>query len=286
MKRDRWRGLGALARLAVARPVVTISLSVLLAFLALAYTVGHLGFVTSGRDLLPQDQPYVQRDEEISDDFPRLDQLVVAIESDDVGRSKAYAHRLTEELRREPGTFQHVTYRVDPKRFRGRELLYVSPADLRDVRDEVGDHQGFLTSFAAHPRLDLLVDGMRTELVTAFVRSAFDLGLDGSEKPVDLGTAREVLDQISTRLDRPAPFRSPWGSLFSLDRSGDDAGYFFSDDKRLLFLLVEATRVKASFTNYRDAIEPLRATMARVGSEFPDVRAGLTGAPVLANDEM
>src|SRR5439155_1208645 len=67
---------------------------------------------------------------------------------------------------------------------------------------------------------------------------------------------------------------------------GADAGYFLSDDKHLLFVVVEATREKASFTNYRDAIEPLRATMARVGAEFPDVKAGLTGAPVLGNDEM
>src|SRR5207247_3347139 len=202
MSREGWRGLGALVRLASARPVVTILLSVVLAFAALTHTFRHLGFVTSGRDLLPQDRPYVQRDEEISDDFPRLDQLVVAIESDDVERSKAYAHRLAEELRREPGMFRHVTYRIDPKRFRGRELLYLSPPDLRDVRDEVADHQAFLTSFAARPTLDRLIDGIRTEIVTAFVRSAFDLGLDGDEKKVDLGAAREVVDEISTRLDR------------------------------------------------------------------------------------
>jgi len=39
----------------------------------------------------------------------------------------AYAHRLAEELRHEPGTFRHVTYRIDPKRFRSRELLYLEP---------------------------------------------------------------------------------------------------------------------------------------------------------------
>ncbi len=285
MSREGGRGLGALVRLASARPVFTVLLSVVFALAALAYTFRHLGFVTSGRDLLPRDR-YVQRDEEISDDFPRLDQLVVAVESDDVGRSKAYAHRLAEELRREPGTFRHVTYRIDPKRFRGRELLYLVPPDLANIRDEIDDHQAFLTSFAARPTLDRLLDGIRTEIVTAFVRSAFDLGLDGDDKKVDLGAARDVLDQISTRLDRPAPFRTPWGSLFSLDRGGADAGYFVTDDRHLLFVLVEATREKASFTNYRDAIEPLRATMARVGAEFPDVKAGLTGAPVLGNDEM
>jgi len=223
MSREGWRGLGALVRLASARPVVTVLLSVVLAVAALTYTFSHLGFVTSGRGLLPQDRSYVQRDDEISDDFPRLDQLVVAVESDDVARSKAYAHRLAEELRSDPGTFRHVTYRIDPKRFRGRELLYPSSPELRDVRDQVADHQGFLTSFAARPTLDRLIDGIRTEIVTAFVRSAFDLGLDGDEKKVDLGGAREVLDQISTRLDRPAPYRSPWGSLFSLYLGGDGA---------------------------------------------------------------
>src|SRR5262249_24887352 len=134
MSGDEWRGLGALVRLAVARPVVTILASILLAAASLGYTVRHLGFVTSGRDLLPHDQTFVQRDEQISDDFPRLDQLIVAIQSDDVGQSKAYAHRLAQELRGERETFQHVTYRIDPKRFRGRELLYLTPAELRDVR--------------------------------------------------------------------------------------------------------------------------------------------------------
>ena len=285
MSREGRRGLGALVRLASARPVLTVSLGIVFAIAALAYTFGHLDFVTSGRDLLPQDRPYVQRDKEISGDFPRLDQLVVAVESDDVERSKAYAHRLAEELRA-PGTFRHVTYRIDPNRFRGRELLYLAPPDLAKIRDEIGDHQAFLISFAARPTLDRLLDGIRTEIVAAFVRSAFDLGLDEDEKKVDLGPARDVLEQISTRLDRPARFRSPWGSLFSLERGGADAGYFLSDDKHLLFVVVEATREKASFTNYRDAIEPLRATMARVGAEFPDVKAGLTGAPVLGNDEM
>src|SRR5207244_13256349 len=100
------------------------------------------------------------------------------------------------------------------------------------------------------------------------------------------GRDRARLTQISTRLDRPAPYRSPWGSLFSLDLGGEDAGYFLSDDKRLLFLLVEATRAKASFTNYRDAIDLLRAAMAHVGTESPDVQAGLPGAPAPANDEV
>jgi hypothetical protein len=284
--RTRLRALGTLVRLACARPLVTVIIGILAALAGLGYTVRHLGFVTSGRDLLPQDRPYVHRDEEYSDDFPRLDQLVVAVASDDVARSKAYARRLAQELRRDRATFEHVTYRIDPHRFRGRELLYLSRDELTNLRDQLMEHRHFLDTFAARPTLDAMVDGIRTELVAAFVRNAFDLGLDDGEKKVDLGTARALLEQMSARLDGPAPYRSPWGALFSLKSGDDDAGYFLSDDEHLLFVLIEATRRKGSFTNYHDAIAPLRATIARVGAEFPGVAAGLTGAPVLANDEM
>src|SRR5436309_9022575 len=150
------RALRSVVRLACARPLVTVLLGVLGAVAALTYTVHHLGFVTSGRDLLPQDRPFVQRDEEYSDDFPRLDQLVVAVEADDVTRSKAYARRLAQELREDRATFAHVTYRIDGSRFRGRELLYLSRHDLADLADDVVDHRRFLTAFAARPTLDEL----------------------------------------------------------------------------------------------------------------------------------
>jgi len=280
------RGLLVLVRLSCARPLATVLLGVLAAVAALAYTVHHLGFVTSGRDLLSQEQPFVQRDAEYSEDFPRLDQLVVAVEAADVARAKAFARRLADDLRKDPETFEHVTYRIDPSRFRGRELLYLSRHDLADIADDLDEHRRFLTDFTARPTLDALVDGLRTEIVTAFVRNAFDLGLDGADDHVDLAPARDVIGQIATRLDGPAPYRSPWRSLFPLGHRDGDAGYFVSDDRHLLFVLVEARREHESFTNYRDAIGPLRAAMARIKSDFPDVRAGLTGAPVLSNDEM
>jgi len=47
MSREGWRGLGALVRLASARPAFTVLLSAVFALAALAYTFRHLGFVTS-----------------------------------------------------------------------------------------------------------------------------------------------------------------------------------------------------------------------------------------------
>ena len=101
----------------------------------------------------------------------------------------------------------------------------------------------------------------------------------------DLVDAR---DGLSARLDHPTPYISPWGTLFSF--GGDpasDAGYFLSDDKSLLFILVEPPKGdKGSFVTDQHAIEAIRAAIARLRPAYPNAQAGVTGAPALSNDEM
>ena len=87
-----------------------------------------------------------------------------------------------------------------------------------------------------------------------------------------------LLDQISTRLDRPTPYRSPWATLFSFGGDAADAGYFLSDDKSLLFILVESPKGdKGSFVGDQQAIDAVRGAIARLREAFPMVQAGVTG---------
>ena len=96
-----------------------------------------------------------------------------------------------------------------------------------------------------------------------------------------------MLEQIADRLDRPTPYRSPWGTLFSLGERPADAGYFLSDDKSLLFALVETPKSdKGSFMGDQHSIEAIRAVIAKLKPDFPNVQAGVTGGPTLSNDEM
>src|SRR5262249_58852554 len=96
-----------------------------------------------------------------------------------------------------------------------------------------------------------------------------------------------VLAQIGDRLARPPPSRSPWGALFSLGERPPEAGYFLSEDKSLLFALVETPKSdKGSFMGDRRAIEVIRGVIADLKPDFPNVQAGVTGGPTLSNDEM
>jgi hypothetical protein len=282
------RLLRRLVRLSCRRPGVTVAISLLLAVVSVAYTVQALTFKTSTRSLLPQDAGFVVRYAEYAKEFGELEDIVVVVEAGSFEGARAYATRLTEELQQGPVQFQRIAYRIDPKRFEGRQLLYLSTDELREIRDKIFDHQEFMESFAGDPSLARLLEGVNTQMAAAFVSNLFDIGLQDKDLPVDTRFLRVLLDQVASRLEHPAPYRSPWGTLFSFGEDPPaDAGYFLSEDKSLLFILVETPpSEKGSFTGDQAAIEAIRAAVAKLRPAFPNVQAGVTGAPALSNDEM
>ena len=270
------------------RPGLTVTLAVFLAILGVTYTLLALTFKTSTRSLLPQSAGYVARYAEYAKDFGELEDIVVVVEAGSFEGARDYATRLTQELRDSPVEFHRIAYRIDPRRFEGRQLLYLPTAELKKIRDKIFDYQEFMEDFAGDPSLARLLEGINTQLATAFVSNVFDLGLQDSNLPVDTGFLQVLLEQIASRLERPTPYRSPWGALLSFGEGPPaHAGYFLSEDKSLLFVLVETPEGrKGSFVGDRDAIEAIRGAVDRLRAAFPDVRVGVTGAPALSNDEM
>ena len=260
---------------------------VILAAAGIGYTLHALSFKTSGRDVLPQNAGYVRRYVEYAREFGELEDIVVVVEARTFEAAKAYASRLVHEVRSGPVKFDRVHYRIDPKRFEGRQLLYLSKEKLSEIRDKIFDHQEFMENFASDPSLAQLVESINAEFAQSFVTHLFDVGLaDG--QVVDTRFLSVLLEQITQRLDRPTPYRSPWGTLFSVGGPPEaDAGYFLSEDKSLLFVLVESPKGdKRSFMGDRRSIEAVRDAVQRLRAVFPQVQAGVTGAPVLSNDEM
>jgi uncharacterized protein len=279
--------LQRIVRLAARYPRSILVLSLLLAAASVAYSLTSLTLKTSQRDLLPPRQPSIQRYAEYAREFGDLDDIAIVVEAPSLAEAKEYAGRLTTELRAHRVPLKRVAYRIDPKQFEGRALLYLSPERLREIRDRILDSQELMEAFAGHPTLDTLVDGISTQVASGFVSGFLDLGLSESRGALDLRFIEDLTRQIADRLDRPVPYRSPFGSLFSVgdgDESG--AGYFLSEDQRLLFILVEPVSRAGSFTDDREAIEGIRAAVAALKEGFPAVQVGVTGKPALSNDEM
>jgi hopanoid biosynthesis associated RND transporter like protein HpnN len=287
------RLLRRLVGLACASPVLTVVLAAALTALSAGYALTTLKFATSTRALLPQHAPYVQRYVEFDKEFGELDDLAIVVNAPSLPEATMYAGRLVRELRTNRVPLGRIAYRVDPKQFEGRALLYLSTDRLKEIRERIFDYQEFMEAFADRPTLDQLVEGIATSLAQAFVTGLLDLGLSSGpssdpKSTLDLRFVGDVIRQISTRLDRPSPYKSPWGGLFSVggDEDSESAGYFLSDDQRLLFILAEPKSRSGSFTGNRGAIEGVRATVAGLKAEFPDIEVGVTGKPALSNDEM
>ena len=280
------RIMAATARVGSQRPLLTVLVSLALAVVAVAYTVNTLTFITSSLRLLPQHERYVVLLKEYQRDFGELNDIVVVVESPRTELSKDYAARLVRDLSQEGLAPSRVTYRVDPAYFGQRGLLYLSVDELTKLRDRLFDYQEFIEAYAAHPTLPRLLEGLNQQMANAMALGFFDLGLSG-EQSTDLRVLESLIDQISARFDGQTTYVSPWSSAFSAGRFDDpDAGYYFSADRHWLFLFVQQQRQEGNFAENRGTIEAVRHTIARLGRDFPDVRAGVTGGPAISNDEM
>jgi hopanoid biosynthesis associated RND transporter like protein HpnN len=280
------RLLRSVVRICCARPRVTVLVAVLLAALSVAYSVRNMGFKTDQSELLPR-TVFMERYAEYERQFGDLDDLVIAVEARSLPEAQAYAARLVAELRAREAPLTRLTYRIDLKQFEGRELLYLSKERLAEIRERIFDYQEFMEAFAARPTLDQLVDGVATQIANAFVTGFLDLGLSDQKTTLDLRFIDELVSQISTRIDRPTPYRSPFGSLFTVKGLDDAAaGYFVSEDRKLLFILTRPKSEEGSFTGDRAAIDSIRQTVRDLSRDFPTVRVGVTGKPALSSDEM
>jgi uncharacterized protein len=282
------RALRRLVRLACKRPRVTVGLAVLFALLSIAIALAQLRFMTSTLALLPKGRPYVERFRQYDREFGELDDLVIAVEASSITEAKVYATRLVRELRTAEVPLGRVAFRIDPKQFEGKALLYLGKERLAAIRDKIFDYQDLLESFAARPTLDQLVEGVGTQLAASFVTHMFDLGLADAKGTTDLRFIRDLASQVADRIDRPIPYRSPWGGLFAVETPSEDssAGYFLSDDEKLLFILAEPRSQSGGFTGDRETIEGVRRVVASLRRDFPDVHVGVTGKAALSNDEM
>ena len=281
------RPLRALVRMSCARPVATVLVALVLAVLSVVYALEYLTFATSTRSLLPPGKPYVERYTQYDREFGDLDSIAIVVEAPSLPEATLYANRLVRQLRAENVPLKRIAYRIDPKQFEGRGLLYLSKERLANIRDAVFDYQEFMEAFAARPTLDQLAEGMATQIANAFMANFIDLGLSEGKGASDLKFVQDLVALIGSRLERPDPYKSPFGTLFAVPGADNPgAGYFLSEDQRLLFILAEPETQKGSFTGDQRAIEGIRGVIASLKREFPEVSVGVTGKPALQNDEM
>ena len=152
---------------------------------------------------------------EYAEEFGELEDIVMVVEARSFEGATAYAARLVQELRARRSSSSGSPTASTPSGSRAASSSTCRPTELNEIRDKIFDHQEFMESFAGDPSLARLLEGVNTQMAAAFVSNLFDLGLRTRTCRWTRASCACSWTRSARRLERPAPYRSPWGTLFS-----------------------------------------------------------------------
>lgn len=276
------RPLQAVTRLAVRFPKTTIALAAIVTVAALALTATRLGFRNSRADLLNPHSEYHQRWLAYTKEFGDKEDVVVVVEAETPERVLAATKDMADALANQPELFCAVMHEYDLSRLRSKGLHYLTPEQLMGIG-------GFLNRAAPVLQGDwnsLGLGQMVGRMAMGSQMPASSQSATPAEMMAELDRATRML---STALESPNAYRSPWadalGSTAELDMLGCHP--LVTDDGKLGFVMLKlASADTKSFDPHTKGLDALRQIVVQVKVRHPDARIGLTGLPVIENDEM
>jgi hopanoid biosynthesis associated RND transporter like protein HpnN len=264
-----------------------------LALVAVAVHVSYskLEYHTQRNDLLSADKPCQKRWQRHLDAFGDDDDMVVVVEGTDRERMKAALDAVAGGVRQRPDLFDRVFHRVDLRNLHDRALLFLPTAEIGGVRDRVERMEPLLGSLGPLSWQMLSSQTLLSKGAATLEANATGRELTPADRDL-LAQLPAIAKSAAATLHDPAGYRNPWAVAGpatadrDCERQLTEPQYFFTPDGALAMLVCRPTRVGQSFTPAKESADAMRAVLEDVRPQFPDLKLGLTGLPVLENDEM
>ncbi len=277
-----------LLTLLVARfPVSVITVSGLLVALSLAGAQLGLGFRTSRADLLNPKSESNRRWNEFVKEFGDQDDVTVVVSSKDPKAVPPILDQLADELNNQPRYFRLVQHKIDVAKLKSKGLYndQVSFKTLQEIDGFLDQTQGLLQGDMS----SLNVGGQIAwfaEQIDHVNPSQSSASLQGTQEQQS-----RSLNILAAALSRPDQYQSPFPAMSALSSMRDerlDSEYKLCKNGRvgLLALYLVKNEKSDTFTEYSEGLAALRQIVADAKIRHPDAWVGLTGIPVMENDEM
>ena len=291
------RPLVALARFCGRYPWLVLACVLVSATLSILYTNNRLTYLTHRNDLISQSKDYYQRWKKFIKEFGADDDLVVAIEGKDRAQMEVALEELAAKIAADPDRFDRLNYKVDLRPLRNRALLFLPTEQVRSIAEHLRPMAMLLEPPLPFGLADPLIGWRHLTLYemtdkAALMNGSFNLeSKENIDQSLLLKQLSSALKKSLVCLDDPTKYESPWVNFLPTGTTQKDMMakpfYFFSSDGTLAFLTTRATRdEKDGFTYAQKSVDRLREIVADSGAKHPEVRIGITGIPVLENDEM
>jgi uncharacterized protein len=282
------RGLVAWTRLCLWQPWVVVLLALVSAVAAGFWTAGRLGYKVSRVDLLDPESDTNKLWIDYIREFGEDDDAVLVVEGESRGDVIAVLEELSREVAEDEALFRSVLHEVDLSQIRAKGLHYLSPADLAAIDRFIERTEPILDGGWAQLRVGTMVAGMAGQMVTGGAAEE----PNGESPPLAL---ERFSESLLAGLESPASvpgqgpeYLSPWPSMpESLSTLRDlSSEHLLAKNGRLGFVLLRLVKDEGGFAGASAATDELRRIIDRVSARHPGATIGLTGLPVMENDEM
>jgi hopanoid biosynthesis associated RND transporter like protein HpnN len=256
--------------------------------LSIYASFNFLGYRTQRSDLVNPRKLSQQRWQKYLAEFGADDDIVVVVKGSYRAEMERGLEALAGEIQKQPALFDRLFYKVDLRPLDNRALLFLPAEQIEQIQTNLNSMKLLLDLGPLSWRSLTLLSLLReARLRAGQIKPAEQL------KPADDQFLTQLLSlsrAATATLANPSDYRNPWGSLLTLPPDQRDLlaepQYFFSGDGSLAFLLARPSQEAGSFTGAKKSVDAMRAILDPVRPSFPQLEFGLTGLPVLENDEM
>ncbi|MDX6765192.1 MAG: MMPL family transporter [Candidatus Methylacidiphilales bacterium] len=268
------------------RAVVTVSA---ILFVAASYAAAfHLGVINNINDLIRADSPVHKFYLDYKKEFSVREEMVVIITSDDFAKNAAAADDIGAILQQRTGDFDRVYYRHDFSRLQDKLLNFQTPEELAGIQKDLLTLRDVLKRRGNRLNLNTMLE----EAIAGFDETRLrkeanwkDFESEINEFVARLDKLADVLENRSTTEAQQTGAKRQ--DLAEMRRQLALNSYLsFDEGKMILVLLTPTEGDRNSFSPYGDSIGRLRKDLEGLRLRHPGVDIGLTGEPVLLDDEM
>ncbi len=280
-------------RLCCRSPVSVLVFGFLVAALSVFGATQYLGFKMSRLDLINPESSFNQLWLDYLDEFGDNNEVIVVVE----GKSNVEIIPIMEDLSARiasfPDLFRGALHGVDISAIRRKGLHYVPVQELQLISEFIADAAKTAKGDWNHLRVDAKLQELAQNLQNA-------------QNPLGLLKTVKELDAFSLSLSKafsPTPsYGSPWGTspsslpgpqaavpdiVAACSQNGTSYFLFPTDSGVMGFVLLSLAEVdKTQLAQGKESIEKLRSLIAEAREKSPNVQIGLTGMPIIENDEM
>lgn len=245
--------------------------------MTLTYALATLRFNTQRVDLLRHDHPVMIDYQRLRNEFDRENDVIVVAAGKDPAAIVTSLQQVAARLRARPDLFEKIVDCIDASKLRSKGLYQLSLFQLKELERRLAP-----LAFTATPPYSWIFDLFGWNLTST------GMALQAGESPERTSLLLSMERFLASgEYSSPLSAKEPEGFQEAASFTDPQTkGFVFSPDKRLAVVRALPVRDPTSFVGLGASVTELRRIVSDVRASQPSVELGLTGLPILEDDEM